>query len=168
MMELPKEMNHKIEKVSVLQVEDGDVVIIKISKDWRKSPVKLQNVSNFFRALFKRRKISFGFDLGAIEGIKIIRGEDEGVRKEDEIDMMRFLVEAEASKGRTSSLLLNYVSDSKRKHYILKKWTEKRWWDYGVSMRSGWPTDEGMEAIKEVLKGEDEGEKGEVKNETRK
>ena len=79
---LPPEMNHKIEKVSVLQVEEGDVVIIKISKDWRKSPVKLQNISNFFRALFKGRNISFGFDLGAIEGIKIIRaGGSEGAEE---------------------------------------------------------------------------------------
>jgi hypothetical protein len=31
---------------------------------------------------------------------------------------------------------------------ILEKWTEKGWWDYGVSVRSGWITYEGICAAK--------------------
>lgn len=40
----------------------------------------------------------------------------------------------------------------KRAEYILKKWTDKDWWDYGVSLRTGWLTEEGLQAAK-VLNG---------------
>jgi hypothetical protein len=81
-LELPLEMNHKIEKVSVMKINDGDVIIIRISKEWRKSSKKLEGIRNFFQALLKGKRISFGFDLGAIEGIKIIRAEGGDEKKE--------------------------------------------------------------------------------------
>lgn len=31
------------------------------------------------------------------------------------------------------------ISD-KRAHYLAEKWTRHGWWDYGVSVRSGWFT----------------------------
>lgn len=30
----------------------------------------------------------------------------------------------------------------KRAYYLLDKWTNNGWWDYGVSLRSGWFTPE--------------------------
>lgn len=38
---------------------------------------------------------------------------------------------------------------TKRVHYILAKWDRKGWWTYGVSLRSGWLTDEGVRALEE-------------------
>jgi len=38
----------------------------------------------------------------------------------------------------------------KRRAYILRKWTERGWWEYGVSLRTGWLTPEGT-AKAEVL-----------------
>ena len=36
----------------------------------------------------------------------------------------------------------------KRVHYLLLKWADRGWWDYGVSVRSGWFTPEGWEELK--------------------
>lgn len=36
---------------------------------------------------------------------------------------------------------------TKRQYYILDKWTRKGWWEYGVSLRSGWMTQEGIIAL---------------------
>jgi hypothetical protein len=42
----------------------------------------------------------------------------------------------------------------KRANGIGLKWTDKNWWNYGVTVRSGWLTPEGYnESIKESLKG---------------
>lgn len=35
----------------------------------------------------------------------------------------------------------------KQEYSYLSKWSRKGWWDYGVSLRSGWLTDEGREAL---------------------
>lgn len=40
------------------------------------------------------------------------------------------------------SLGMNY----KRAQYLYLKWSERGWWDYGVSARTGWLTEAGMEA----------------------
>lgn len=42
-------------------------------------------------------------------------------------------------------------SDDKQFMYYLEKWTRKGWWDYGVSLRSGWFTPEGVDHFKKLL-----------------
>lgn len=38
----------------------------------------------------------------------------------------------------------------KRALYLLEKWADKRWWDCGVSLRTGWLTDAGQRAAADV------------------
>jgi hypothetical protein len=38
----------------------------------------------------------------------------------------------------------------KRATYLLLKWTEKGWWEYGVSPRSGWFTPLGLSVGKDM------------------
>lgn len=38
--------------------------------------------------------------------------------------------------------------DEKRCLYLLGKWADKGWWEYGVSLRSGWMTPTGLAASK--------------------
>jgi hypothetical protein len=38
----------------------------------------------------------------------------------------------------------------KRAMYLLDKWTDKSWWEYGVTSRSGWLTKEGQEVAKRL------------------
>lgn len=63
--------------------------------------------------------------------------------KNDELEMMKIAL----SKYPNSGELIKYVGDSKRKHYILCKWDKKGYWDYGVSLRSGWLTDFGFRSL---------------------
>ncbi len=41
---------------------------------------------------------------------------------------------------------------AKRVDYLLEKWTQRGWWEYGVSARTGWFTPQGIavEAAKEA------------------
>lgn len=41
---------------------------------------------------------------------------------------------------------VNFVHP-KRLGYLLEKWTDKGWWDYGVSARTGWFTPEGVQVL---------------------
>lgn len=36
----------------------------------------------------------------------------------------------------------------KRSEYILAKWSERGWWDWGVAIMTGWITEEGWRAIR--------------------
>lgn len=36
--------------------------------------------------------------------------------------------------------------------YILKKWSNKDWWNYGVSLRTGWLTKKGLAKAEELAK----------------
>jgi hypothetical protein len=38
--------------------------------------------------------------------------------------------------------------------YYLEKWCKKGWYEFGVSLRGGWFTPEGAEAITRILNGE--------------
>jgi len=38
----------------------------------------------------------------------------------------------------------------KRVDYLLQKWTDKGWWNYGVSARSGWLEPAGIEAAEKL------------------
>jgi hypothetical protein len=42
--------------------------------------------------------------------------------------------------------------------YYLEKWNNKRWCDYGVTLRGSWFTPKGVEAITEILNGVSTGE----------
>jgi len=74
--------------------------------------------------------------------------------KDDELRYMKALANL-----RTSSMsldpLADYVAEQlginhKRADYILRKWENKGWWDYGVSLRAGWLTADGMQQLKEA------------------
>lgn len=39
----------------------------------------------------------------------------------------------------------------KRVEYVLDKWCRRGWWEYGVSLRSGWLTPEGLAEVRELL-----------------
>ena len=39
----------------------------------------------------------------------------------------------------------------KRALRVLEKWTRKGWWDWGVSVRAGWLTDDGRAALTAAL-----------------
>lgn len=39
----------------------------------------------------------------------------------------------------------------KRLWYWLGKWSDRNWWDYGVSLRSGWFTDEGKARVAQLI-----------------
>jgi hypothetical protein len=39
----------------------------------------------------------------------------------------------------------------KRSYCLLSKWTDKKWWEYGVSARSGWFTPEGIAELKKLF-----------------
>lgn len=40
---------------------------------------------------------------------------------------------------------------TKRHYSLLAKWSRKGYWDYGVSIRSGWATDKGKEYFTQLL-----------------
>lgn len=66
--------------------------------------------------------------------------------KEDE----RTLMKALATEGRhTRDVVDDLGMNHKRAAYILEKWTDKGWWDYGVSVMAGWFTERGVEWIEE-------------------
>lgn len=46
---------------------------------------------------------------------------------------------------------LDTIGSDKQLHYYLDKWTQKGWWNYGVTARSGWWTPEGIEYFKKLL-----------------
>lgn len=58
--------------------------------------------------------------------------------KEDERNFIAFVL---AHGGRIPSDLWGGIK--KQEYGYLDKWSRKGWWDYGVSSRSGWLTDEG-------------------------
>jgi hypothetical protein len=40
--------------------------------------------------------------------------------------------------------------EPKRGYYLLEKWEERGWWEYGVSVRAGWFTPEGIEHFRSL------------------
>ena len=38
----------------------------------------------------------------------------------------------------------------KRTEYLLGKWTDRDWWEYGVTVRTGWLTEKGCKAADEL------------------
>jgi hypothetical protein len=43
---------------------------------------------------------------------------------------------------------------TKREYYLLSKWSGKGYWDYGVSLRSGWVTDDGKKYFESINSGD--------------
>lgn len=66
--------------------------------------------------------------------------------KPDEIQFWFSLIDGQVPYERWGDL-------TKRQYYLLDKWTDKGFWEFGVSMRSGWLTPEGKEKLMSV-KGE--------------
>ena len=58
--------------------------------------------------------------------------------KNDEREFMRFILE---NDGRVPFGFWSQLT--KRQYYLLEKWSDKGFWDYGVSARGGWITEEG-------------------------
>lgn len=71
--------------------------------------------------------------------------------KPDEREMMRLCFQRAARgafyDGPTFQDECAHLMHANRFHYILDKWYGKGWWDYGVSLRCGWPTTAGLAAF---------------------
>lgn len=57
--------------------------------------------------------------------------------QQDERAMLQFIYQT----GPNS--LIYYSMDERRKEHICLKWAKKDWYEYGVTIRSGWLTDKG-------------------------
>ncbi len=77
--------------------------------------------------------------------------------KPDEVQLLlelaRVQVTQEYFRGRPGGEFATTIGqrlgiNPKRTLYILYKWTDKDWWNYGVSARTGWLTDKGLEAAR--------------------
>ena len=60
--------------------------------------------------------------------------------KNDEKNLLLLALE----RGGKSSCLFRELSESKRFNYLAEKWTTKGYWECGVSLRTGWLTEEGV------------------------
>ncbi len=63
-------------------------------------------------------------------------------KKPEELALIKFVL---AHKGRIPSE--HWDDLTKQEYGYLEKWTNKGFWEYGVSVRSGWLTREGLEAF---------------------
>lgn len=72
--------------------------------------------------------------------------------KDDERALLALLADDAARAGRFADEVGGGIGiHHKRVNYILLKWADRGWWDYGVSARTGWLTREGRKAAQEVL-----------------
>lgn len=46
--------------------------------------------------------------------------------------------------------MIDIVGHSNQFHYYLSKWCNRNWWDYGVSLRGGWLTEDGVKALTDI------------------
>lgn len=74
-------------------------------------------------------------------------GED---MKKKELDFVRLLLKECKYKPYISGKAFEFSGDNQLMYY-LDKWTIKNWWEYGVSLRTGWFTPEGIEHFKNIL-----------------
>jgi hypothetical protein len=65
--------------------------------------------------------------------------------KPDEIALINLVLACDG----LPSVLWDYLG--KREYYILDKWADKGYWDYGSSLRAGWLTDEGKKKFWDIL-----------------
>jgi hypothetical protein len=68
--------------------------------------------------------------------------------KADEAELLRTMQKATREHMEYTVPVIKIISDAtindKRAYYILKKWTDKGLYEYGVSIAYGWLTDEGI------------------------
>lgn len=69
--------------------------------------------------------------------------------KPREVQLVKDLLRLTKGKSYVSTGI-DIIATDKQLHYYIYKWTEKGWWDYGVSARTGWFTPEGIEHFKEI------------------
>lgn len=65
-------------------------------------------------------------------------------RKSDEIRLYNLLRQRPGEHEKPLGLADDYFEAAQihpgRGYYVLEKWADKGWWDYGVSLRGGWFT----------------------------
>ena len=68
--------------------------------------------------------------------------------KPDEIELYNILRLAKPAPGiRPNDIAKKIDMPEKRCYYLLGKWTKKDWWEYGVSLRTGWFTKDAPELL---------------------
>lgn len=65
--------------------------------------------------------------------------------KPDEIELIRLVMK----QSRPTVSEMNEVSP--RWAYLLTKWVRRGFWEYGVSLRTGWMTEAGIEWAREAI-----------------
>ena len=65
--------------------------------------------------------------------------------KQDEIEFAKIILKNE---GRVQDNM--WLDLTKRHYYILEKWSGKGYWNYGITLRSGWLEPEGFEYLKKI------------------
>ena len=68
------------------------------------------------------------------------------MKKQHELELMRIILD---SDGRIPDSLIDVLT--KIQYAVLRKWADREYWEYGVSLRTGWITSEGESAFKEYL-----------------
>ena len=61
--------------------------------------------------------------------------------KPDEIEMMRHVLASPSGHYYADSADVPALTS--REAYVLGKWADRGWWEYGVSLRGGWLTADG-------------------------
>jgi len=62
--------------------------------------------------------------------------------KQDELNFGDFLLTNNSLLDRTKEM-----DQNPRLYYVLDKWSDKGYWEYGVSLRSGWLTEDGRKEM---------------------
>ena len=74
--------------------------------------------------------------------------------KADELELLEALLVFRSFQTGGTEFASHYAKqlgmDWKRCNALLLKWADKRWWEYGVSPRSGWFTELGLEAARQA------------------
>lgn len=71
--------------------------------------------------------------------------------KDRELKFAKKLLRACNNKAYVSGKAFEYSSD-KQLMYYLDKWAGRNWWEYGVSLRTGWFTPEGINQFRDEEK----------------
>ena len=74
--------------------------------------------------------------------------------KADELELLEVLLVFRPFQDQSPQFASHYAEKLgmhwKRCNSLLLKWTDKRWWEYGVSVRTGWFTELGLEAARQA------------------
>ena len=69
--------------------------------------------------------------------------------KEKELNFLKEMIKLTGNESYVSGKAIPF-SDDKQLMYYLQKWSDMGWWDYGVSLRTGWFTDWGINEISKL------------------